>query len=195
MKSRMIIPVLSAFAAGFVTMFAGSAIYAQGDEKFCESGKCLSDFTGYFRSSDWGRYTVVAKKASRGTSIPLDMKRFEYLCADLDGCHVRVGMHAWDVSQNVASRDFLLFFNKDNGVWRGSIDNPDVPDFSKPYPHDPFGSDDDGISTPINQSWSCILTDGEFVNHQDQGDKGKGISLLSSNWGGYNANCWATFID
>ena len=189
MRRNIVIPVVSAFTAGAIALFASHAISAQNDPRFCIDGKCPSqDFSGYFDPTPWGRYTVSIEKGKRGGSVPLDMKRVEYLCADLDGCEVRMGMHDWDETQRIASREGMLFYNRSNRNWRTSYDMP-----MYGVDHDPYGTDGNGATQHLLQAWACYLTDGTYSNFNDNGDTTKGLSLLS--WNQYNADCTITLID
>lgn len=174
----------------------GTSLTAQSSSSGCGDAKCNSAFTGYKEASPWGRYTIIATKAERGTSKLLDMDRVAYLCGDLDGCQARMVMHDWDPAnwpESAASREFLMFYNPENGTWRASIAAP-TSQFS-PWINDPVGVDLDGTTAHINRTWACHLTDGEYKEWRDQGDRKKGISLLNWNNDGYNGNCWLTLID
>ena len=109
----------------------------------------------------------------------------------MDGCKIRMGLHEWDAGATgmTASREFLFFYNKDTGFWRASVADP-APVAS----HDPTGTDLNGTVEHVNQTWSCFMTDGEYVSGT-QGDRKKGFGLLSWDTYGYRADCWMTIID
>lgn len=134
----------------------------------------------YDPASGTDRYTLEVTRTDRGTSKPLDMTKVEQLCGDMDGCSVRIGLYNWDDTGRVASREFLLFYNKQNHAWRASAG-------------DTAGADMNNVTEHVNQSWSCYLTDGEYKNWNDLGDAGRGFGLLA--WDQYNGGCFLTIID
>ncbi|WP_156938540.1 hypothetical protein [Mesorhizobium sp. LNHC252B00] len=127
-----------------------------------------------------GRSTYYALKTQRGTTTKIPVEDVAKLCGDMDGCSVRIGMHNWDDTGRVASREFLFFYNTRNHVWRASLG-------------DTAGTDTDNVTHHVNQSWSCYFTDGKFEAWADKGDGDPGFGLLS--WNQYNADCFLTLID
>jgi hypothetical protein len=155
----------------------------------CPAGKCESaDYEGFLEPTEWGRYSVSVTKAERFTTKPLDMKRLEYLCGDMDGCQIRLGMFNWDNQMRLASREGLFYYNKDTRRWRSSLSNT-----SAGGPNDVDGMDFDGTTQHVMQSFSCYVTDAEYVNRAES-DSRRGFGLLAwdNTWSG---DCWVTFID
>jgi hypothetical protein len=155
----------------------------------CAAGKCeSSDYEGFLEPSPYGRYSVSVTKAERFTTKPLDMKRLEYLCGDMDGCSIRLGMFNWDGQMRLASREGLFYYNKDTRRWRSSLSN-----ISAGGPNDVDGTDFDGTTQHVMQSFSCYVTDGEYVNRSESDSKrGFGLLAWDNTWSG---DCWVTFID
>lgn len=127
------------------------------------------------------RFTVVATKVQRGTTQDVPLEKFSAICGDRDGCSVRLGMHNWDDTGRVASREFLIFYNRQNNAWRAS--------------NDAWGTNKNNVTQHLLAAWSCYVTDGTFANWQNNGDPDDRIGLLSWNDSGFNADCIATFID
>ena len=126
------------------------------------------------------RVSYVVEKNRRGTSLAIDQNAVARFCGDVDGCSVRIGLHNWDDTGRVASREFLFFYNPRNGVWRASLG-------------DLAGADSNNVTEHVNNSWSCYMTDGTYRNWADAGDGQRGFALLS--WNQYNADCFLTIID
>lgn len=126
------------------------------------------------------RVTFVAEKNRRGTSTDIAVDVVAKLCGDIDGCSVRIGMHNWDDTGRVASREFLFYYNARNHAWRASLG-------------DPSGTDSDNVTQHINNSWACYFTDGKYDAWADKGDGAPGFGLLS--WNQYNADCFLTIVD
>lgn len=127
-----------------------------------------------------GRMSYYAEKTNRGKTIDIPLDVVVKLCGDIDGCSVRIGMHNWDDTGRVASREFLFYYNVRNHVWRASLG-------------DTAGTDADNITQHINESWACYFTDGKYDGWADKGDGSPGFGLLS--WNQYNADCFLTLID
>jgi hypothetical protein len=125
------------------------------------------------------RVSFNVSKNQRGTTVPVPVAVVSRLCGDQDGCSVRIGMHNWDDTGRVASREFLFFYNRQNRAWRASAG-------------DPSGTDSNNTVQHVNNSWACYLTDGEYANWNGT-DSAAGFGLLS--WNQYNADCWLTLID
>lgn len=126
------------------------------------------------------RANFSAPKSSRGSTVPVPEATVALLCGDRDGCVLRMGMHDWDNSGRVASRESLLYYNRVNRVWRASAG-------------DPAGTDYNGVTEHIMHAWACYFTDGEYKAWKNSGDGNVGFGLLS--WNQFNADCWLTIID
>lgn len=175
-----------------VVFFLGSDLTAQSSSPACGESKCESaTYDGFLEASPWGRYSLEVSKADRFTTKPLDMKRIEYLCGDMDGCQVRLGMFNWDGQMRLASRTSMFYYNKDTRRWRSEALNPDVAAGSAP---DFEGEDFNGRTNHVAQAWACYVTDGEYAN-KSESDSKRGLGLLSWDTFGYNADCWVTFVD
>jgi hypothetical protein len=192
MNRAKITAVFSVFAASVFGLLIGGSINAQSDSPNCIEGKCPSEeYDGFYEASPWGRYTATISKSQRFTTKPLDMKRIAYLCGDMDGCTVRLGMYNWDGQMRIASRTSMFYYNKDTRRWRSEALNPDVAAGSAP---DFEGEDFNGTTNHVAQAWSCYVTDGEY-NNRAESDSKRGLGLLSWDTFGYNADCWVTFVD
>src|SRR5436190_24339879 len=68
------------------------------------------------------RVFYEASHLNRGTTTPVKEAYVIRLCGDKDGCTIRMGMHNWDNTERVASREFLFFYNPNpnNKTWRSS---------------------------------------------------------------------------
>ena len=125
------------------------------------------------------RASFFVSKNDRGTTVPVPVAVVARFCGDQDGCSVRIGMHNWDDTGRVASRETLLFYNRQNRAWRASAS-------------DPSGTDSNNIVEHVYSAWSCYFTDGEYSNYQ-RSDSATGFGLLA--WNNYNGDCWLTIID
>ncbi len=111
------------------------------------------------------------------------------LCADPDGCQVRLAMTGWGPGEETrhASVFFTFYYSSQTGLWRAS--STDAGDAS--------GKDNDGATQHVRNIWStCYLTDGNYNQYRDQGDRTIGMQLLV--WNGYNhpaRTCECTLID
>jgi hypothetical protein len=143
-----------------------------------EASAATGDYAPVLPSAD--RVTYAISKNQRGSSVPIKQEHIRAFCGDMDGCSVRIGMHNWDDTGRVASRQFLFFYNPVNKVWRADAG-------------DNAGTDSNNSTEHVNTSWACYLTDGTYSNWQNKGDGGEGFALLS--WNQYNADCWLTIID
>lgn len=141
------------------------------------------------------RAHFIAKKSDIGTSIRIPEDTVRELCGDGDGCEVRLGMSNWDNSGKVASGFSLFYYNNNNRAWRASSKNRQ-------------GVNANGTSENIVWVYSCIFTDGQYVNFKTpNGDASDGsdndLWLLS--WNKYEgakaddperkADCLLTLID
>jgi len=125
------------------------------------------------------RKTYVALRGDRGNTISIPEADIIKYCSDKSGCQVRIGMHNWDDTGRVASREFLFFYNKNTGVWRASSDSA--------------GTKGNNVIEHVYQAWSCYFTDGKYTNWVGIGDSGKDFGLLS--WNEYNADCFLTLAN
>jgi hypothetical protein len=189
MLKKFIFPAIALVIAAIGGGLVSQKLIAQGDPRFCEGGKCESaNYEGFLEASPWGRYSISVTKAERFTTKPLDQKRIDFLCGDMDGCHIRLGMYNWDGQMRLASREGLFYYNRDTRRWRSSESN-----ITSGGANDVDGADFDGTTQHVLQAWSCFVTDGEYLN-RDQSDSKRGFGLLA--WdNSYSADCWATFID
>ena len=126
------------------------------------------------------RIFVSIPRTRRGNSVPIDHRAMTRLCGDEDGCSVRIGMHNWDNTGRVASREVLFYYNARNGVWRSSLG-------------DVAGTDANNTTEHPIHAWACYLTDGTYRDFTNQNDSAAGFSLLS--WREFNTDCWLTIID
>jgi len=128
------------------------------------------------------RVFYEASHLQRGTTTPVKEADVIRLCGDKDGCTIRMGMHNWDNTERVASREFLFFYNPNpnNKTWRSSYGDFAGTNSNSVVEH---------VAGPI---WSCYFTDGEYANHAAK-DTSSDFGLLS--WDQYNADCWMTIID
>lgn len=125
------------------------------------------------------RVTYTATHAQRGTTVPIRMADITRLCADRDGCTMRLAMYNWDGTGRAASREFLFFYNPTTKGWRASL-------------NDQQGFDANNAVEHVQQAWACYVTDGEYSNWSGT-DLLQGFGLL--NWNQYNADCWLTIIE
>jgi len=151
-----------------------------------EVGSLASEITSknakvgdYLDTARKDRQTFTALKRQRGTTVKVPLNVLKKFCSDKDGCSIRIGMHNWDSTGRVASREYLFFYNSVNRAWRISSDIA--------------GRDDDGVTTHVIGVWSCYFTDGEYKNWVDLKDGKPGFGLLS--WNQHDADCFMTVID
>ncbi|WP_163835258.1 hypothetical protein [Spartinivicinus ruber] len=127
------------------------------------------------------RITVFASNNLRGTTFIIPQRLVDEFCGDVDGCKLRMAMYNWDGTGRTASRSNLFYYNSTNHVWRAEKG-------------DKQGTDVDGTTQHIMQSWSCYFTDGSYDNWKNVGDSEPGFGLLS--WNQFNAEeCRLTIID
>jgi len=123
----------------------------------------------------------------RTKTIPQDT--LKALCADPDGCQVRLAMTRWasDTNTESASVFFTFYYSADDGRWRAS--RTDAGDAN--------GVDGDGTTRHVRNIWgTCFFTDGTYDQYADKGDKRIGMQLLV--WKDYtykNRTCELTLID
>jgi len=166
----------TAFAQTGPTVQTAPAIMLPGAGAGADAGARAAD--AYPTPNLPDRITFVAPRPQRGTTVPIPEEVVIKFCSGKDGCSVRLGMHNWDDTGRVASREFLFFYNKDTGVWRASTDAA--------------ATNQNNVTDHVYQAWSCYFTDGQFENWQNKGDTTKTFGLLS--WNEYNADCYITFI-
>jgi hypothetical protein len=164
----------------FGALAMAPASYAQDTAEASATAK-VANLPGYAYNPGSDRFTVFVSRARRFTTVPIDHAKLSEFCGDLDGCSVRIGMHNWDDTGRIASREFLFFYNTHNGNWRSAVGASDA-----------AGSDKNNVVEHVNQSWSCYMTDGEYLN-QASSENATGFGLLS--WSQYNADCVLTVID
>ncbi len=126
------------------------------------------------------RQTVTAWASGRGTSVNISELTVSDLCGDWDGCTLRMGMYNWDGTARTASRDSLFYYNVSAKTWRASEG-------------DAAGTNNNGVTEHIMNSWACYFTDGWYINWANIGDIDVNFALLS--WNQYNATCKLTIID
>jgi len=125
-------------------------------------------------------------------TIPQDT--LKALCADPDGCQVRLAMTRWtaDTQTESASVFFTFYYSPTgDGHWRAS--STDASNAS--------GVDGDGKITHVRNIWNtCFFTDGTYANYNGLGDNEQGMQLLVYNGGklnfkNINRTCELTIID
>jgi len=129
------------------------------------------------------RVTITAQKASRGTTVPIEIDDIINFCSDDDGCEMRVSMHYWDEehgTRRVASRESLLFVDDETLDWRTSLG-------------DVSGTDGNGRTEHLMHVWACYVTDGDYSGFRNLGDSRASFGLLS--YDEYTADCRVTIID
>lgn len=127
------------------------------------------------------------KYGGRTKTIPQDT--LQALCADPDGCEVRLAMTRWasDTNTESASVFFTFYYSAGNSRWRASQTDAGSA----------AGVDGDGKTTHVRNIWStCYFTDGTYNQYKDLGDKGPGMQLLVwNNYKNQNRTCELTLID
>ena len=166
-------------AFAFLASFCLGALPATADAPSASSTAREANLQGYSFSDSADRFTVFVSRVRRGSTVPIDHAKLTEFCGDLDGCSIRIGMHNWDNTGRIASREFLFFLNAQTGNWRASLG-------------DAAGSDKNNVTEHVNNSWSCYMTDSTYVNRAHS-DTTTGFGLLS--WDQYNADCILTVID
>ena len=127
-----------------------------------------------------GRASYTATIAQRGYTVLIPYATVTSLCADIDGCEIRMGMSNWDGTARTASRSSLFFYNSVTRTWRAEAG-------------DVAGTVGNNVTEHVMNSWACYLTDGYYNNWTNHGDLNQGFSVLS--WNQYVANCTVTLID
>ncbi len=113
----------------------------------------------------------------------------EALCADPDGCQVRLAMTRWDADDKTESASvfFTFYYSAPDGRWRASQTDANSSN----------GFDGNGMTQHVRSIWgTCYFTDGTYDQYHNQGDKQKGMQLLV--WHKYNnqnRTCECTLID
>jgi hypothetical protein len=130
-----------------------------------------------------------------GESKTIPPDTLQALCADPDGCQVRMAMTRWDNNDQTESASvFFMFYysptdDRSKGRrWRAS--QTDAADAS--------GVDGNGATQHIRNIWNtCFFTDGVYSNKQDKGDTEQGLQLHVSTEGAKNPKrtCELTLID
>lgn len=126
------------------------------------------------------RVTYTATIAQRGSTVLIPYATVVSLCADGDGCEIRMGMYNWDGTGRTASRSSLFYYNSSTGTWRAEAG-------------DAAGTVGNNLTEHVMNAWSCYLTDGYYSGWTNHGDLNQGFSVLS--WNQYVANCSVTIID
>ena len=114
------------------------------------------------------------KYSGRTKKIPQDT--LTALCADPDGCQVRLAMTRWKSNTNTESASvfFTFYYSAGNGRWRASATDAG----------NTTGVDGDGATQHARNIWdTCYFTDGTWDQYADKGDKDIGMQLLV--WKGY----------
>jgi hypothetical protein len=130
----------------------------------------------YHLSLTAASYSLSSKVIPQATLVAL--------CADSDGCEVRLGMTRWNANteEATASRSFLFYYHEGTHRWRTS--------------EDVFGIDGNNSVQHAKNIWdTCYFTDGHYVSVTSY-DTEVGMELLV--WNGYaNAGrtCELTIID
>jgi hypothetical protein len=116
------------------------------------------------------------------------------LCADSDGCQVRLAMTRWtaDTQTESASVFFTFYYSPTgDGHWRAS--STDAGNAS--------GVDGNGKIEHVRHPWdTCYFTDGNYADYKGLGDNEQGMQLLVYNGGklnfkNINRTCELTLID
>ena len=126
------------------------------------------------------RVTYTATIAQRGNTVLIPYATVVSLCADGDGCEIRMGMYNWDGTGRTASRGSLFYYNASTHTWRTEAG-------------DAYGTSGNNVTEHVMNAWACYLTDGYYNNWTNHGDLNQGFSVLS--WNQYVANCSVTLID
>jgi hypothetical protein len=134
----------------------------------------------YRTNTKTDRVTVVIEKQHRGRTEPIPMAAIIRLCSDKDGCSMRLGLHNWDDTGRVASRESLFYYNQRNRAWRAELG-------------DTAGTDQNNVTEHVMHAWSCYVTDGAYANWANSGDGDQGLGLLS--WNEYNSDCFLVIVD
>ena len=146
------------------------------------------DLESYYEISPRYHLSLTGVKyGGRTKTIPQDT--LKALCADPDGCQVRLAMTRWasDANTESASVFFTFYYSIDNNHWRASATDAE----------NASGVDGDGTTRHVKNIWgTCFFTDGTYDQYANKGDKGIGMQLLV--WKDYNfknRTCELTLID
>ena len=186
--------VISGGSVGIGTAHPGAKLEVAGDARI--NGK-ITRYARYQRDDEAESVYEISpryhlsltgvKYGGRTKPIPQDI--IKALCADPDGCQVRLAMTRWDSDTKTESASvfFTFYYSTDNGRWRAS--HTDAGDAT--------GVDGDGKTTHVRNIWdTCFFTDGTYKQYKDQGDTGRGMQLLV--WNKYKnpkRTCELTLID
>lgn len=131
------------------------------------------------------RYVLEATDGGNTpTSVPVDENLLQQLCRDEDGCTFTLGMRDWNTTAIghgllATVGPIRLSLGQQIGsqrYWDVRYENGDQLS----------AADGNGETNHLRQAWSCLLTDGRFLNGVNTGDQGIGLELL--NWyGEYDA--------
>jgi cytoskeletal protein CcmA (bactofilin family) len=128
-----------------------------------------------------------AKYGGKTKTIPQEV--LEALCADPDGCQVRLAMTRWssDVQTESASVFFTFYYSASDGHWRAS--QTDASSAS--------GIDGNNVIQHVRSAWdTCFFTDGTYSGYKEIGDDKKGMQLLVwKKFNHINRTCECTIID
>lgn len=132
----------------------------------------------------------LTAKAYGGKTKPIPHETLKALCADQDGCQVRLAMTRWSANTHTegASVFFTFYYSQTgDGHWRASATDAG----------NSVGIDGDGIIQHVRDIWkTCYFTDGNYANYKQEGDKTQGMQLLV--WNAYknvDRTCELTLID
>jgi len=129
-------------------------------------------------------------KAYGGRTKTIPHDTLMALCADPDGCQVRLAMTRWSANTQTESASvfFTFYYSQTgDGHWRASA--TDAGNAS--------GIDGDGTIKHVRNIWdTCYFTDGIYANYKQVDDKTQGMQLLV--WNGFknvDRTCELTLID
>jgi len=127
------------------------------------------------------RYVVEAPdNGASPDTVPIDDTILTNFCADADGCSVSLYMRHWDPAN---SPGLLAGVGPQRMALAASVNGKRQWSIHNALSQGILGTDNDGaIAHLINIYNACFLTDGEYVNGQEQGDNKPGFGLL--NWRG-----------
>lgn len=145
-------------------------------------GVCSILIANQVFAADLDNISFEASKATRGSTISIPEKVIIDYCGDFDGCTLRLGMHDWDGTRRVASRESLFYYDIVTKNWRASLS-------------DKMGRNNSVSTEHVIHAWACYFTDGAFSAWANQSDYTDDFGLLSWNDSGFNANCRLTIID
>lgn len=166
-------------ATGPVAMNADATVKA-----FREIGDAAGNKTPDHYDMSLRRYTLEAKDGGAAfNSVPVDDAILQQLCADEDGCTLRLGLREYAL--DLAGTGVVAGFHPThfslgadtNGrrVWRAEGD-----DFNGDFFFFTRADKDQGSDSPVTFT-GCNLTDGTFKSGVDLKDTEMGFSLFNSN--------------